>query len=368
MLTESNLRELLDFKPSNLVVSLYLDTEPSEGNADAYRLRLRNLLKEINLPQDVNEIERYFNGEYTWSGRGVAVFSSAADNFFRAYPLALPVNDLVHAGDSPLVKPLTDLLDSYGGYGVVLVDKQGARLFHFHLGELTEQEGVLGETVKHVKRGGDSSTFQGGRSGTAGKAQHMDETIDRNMRDSVGFTIHFFEEKHVRRILIGGTDENAAMFCNLLPKAWQSLVMGTFPMSMTASHVEVLARAMQISKEAEVQREVRLVDDLITAAAKGKGAVVGLAKTLDAINNDRVQTLVVDEGFRSGGSKCQNCGVLTILDGEVCPVCGGKLVSAGVDVVDLAVSTVMRHRGVVEVIHASPALEKAGHMGAVLRY
>jgi peptide chain release factor subunit 1 len=367
MLTESNLRELLDFKPSNLVVSLYLDTEPSEGNADAYRLRLRNLLKEINLPQDVNVIERYFNGEYTWSGRGVAVFSSAADDFFRAYPLALPVNNMVHAGESPLVKPLADLLDTYGGYGVVLVDKQGARLFHFHLGELTEQEGVLGETVKHVKQGGASS-YQGRQGSTAGKAQHMDETIDRNMRDSAVFAIHFFEEKHVRRILIGGTDENAAMFCNLLPKTWQSLVQGTFPMSMTASHTEVLARAMQISKEAEAQRKKSLVDDLITSAAKGKGAVVGLAKTLDAINNDRVQTLVVDEGFRSGGSKCQSCGVLTVLDGDVCPVCGGKLVSAGIDVVDLAVSAVMRRRGVVEVIHANPALEKAGRMGAVLRY
>ena len=367
MLTESNLRELLDFKPSNLVVSLYLDTEPAEGNADAYRLRLRNLLKEVNLPQDVNAIERFFNGEYNWSGRGVAVFSCAADNFFRAYPLAMPVSNLVHAGESPLVKPLTDLLDSYGGYGVVLVDKQGARLFHFHLGELTEQEGVLGETVKHVKQGGASS-FQGRRGGTGGRAQHMEETIDRNMRDSVDFTIHFFVEKHVRRILIGGTDDNVALFSSLLPKAWQSLVMGSFPMSMTASHIDVLARALQIGKESEVQREKRLVDDLITTAAKGKGAVVGLEKTLDAINNDRVQTLVVDEGFRSGGSKCQNCGLLTLRDGEVCQVCGGKLVSAGVDVVDLAVSVVMRHRGVVEVIHANPALEKAGHMGAILRY
>lgn len=366
MLTESNLRELLDFKPSNLVMSLYLNTEPAEGNADAYRLRLRNLLKEVNLPQDVNVIENYFNGEYNWSGRSVAVFSCAADNFFRAYPLAVPVSNLVHAGESPLVKPLTDLLDSFGGYGVVLVDKQGARLFHFHLGELTEQEGVLGETVKHVK-GGGASSFQERRGG-GGRTQHMEGTIDRNMRDSVEFTIHFFEEKHIRRILIGGTDDNVALFCSLLPKAWQSLVMGSFPMSMTASPIEVLARAMQIGKESEVQREKRLVDDLITTAAKGKGAVVGLEQTLDAINNDRVQTLVVDEGFRSGGSKCQNCGMLTIQDGVFCPVCGGKLVSAGVDVVDLAVSVVMRRRGVVEVIHTNPALEKAGRMGAVLRY
>ena len=37
-----------------------------------------------------------------------------------------------------------------------MVDKQGARLFYFHLGELREQEGVLGESVKRTKRGGGS--------------------------------------------------------------------------------------------------------------------------------------------------------------------------------------------------------------------
>ena len=44
------------------------------------------------------------------------------------------------------------MFDVYGGYGVILVDRQGARVFHFHLGELVEQEGVLGTLVKHTKR------------------------------------------------------------------------------------------------------------------------------------------------------------------------------------------------------------------------
>jgi peptide subunit release factor 1 (eRF1) len=367
MLNESDLRELLDFCTPNLVLSVYLNTDPADGNVDTYKLRLRNLLKEVNLPQDASAVEHYFTADYHWSGRGAVVFSSAAENFFKAYPLSVKFRSLVHVGERPLVKPLKDLLDSYGGYGVVLVDKQGARLFHFNMGMLTEQEGVLGETVKHVKRGGASSVH-GRQGGVAGRTDHMEETIERNMKDACEFAVRFFEENHVRRVLIGGTDDNVAILRGMLPKAWQSLVMGSFPMSMTATHTEVQARAMQIGTEAELRRTQRLVDDLITIAAKGKGAVVGLEKTLDAINNNKVQTLVVEEGFRSGGSECQGYGHLTIKDGEVCPVCGGQLVSAGVDVVDLAVSTVMRHRGDVEVIPSNLILEKAGHMGAVLRY
>ncbi len=367
MLNESDLRELLEFCSPSLVMSLYLNTDPAEGTVDAYKLRLRNLLKEVNLPQDVSAVERYFNVDYHWSGRGVVVFSCAAEKFFRAYPLAVKFRSLVHVGERPLVKPLKDLMDSYGGYGVVLVDKQGARLFHFNLGELTEQEGVLGELVKHVKRGGASSVH-GRQGGVAGRTDHMEETIERNMKETAEFAARFFEENHVRRVLIGGTEDNVARLRGLLPKTWQSLVMGTFPMSMTATHPEVLARTMQIGQEAELRRTQRLVDELITAAAKGSGAVVGLENTLEAVNNNKVQTLVVEEGYRSGGCECQGYGHLTVKDGEVCPVCGSQLISAGVDVVDLAVSSVMRHRGEVEVIPASAGLEKAGHVGAVLRY
>jgi peptide chain release factor subunit 1 len=367
MLTESDLRELLDFSTPNMVLSLYLNTDPAEDNVDAYALRLRNLLKVVNLPQDVDAVERYFTTDYHWSGRGAVVFSSVADNFFRAYPLPVKFRNLVHVGERPLVKPLKDLMESYGGYGVIVVDKQGARLFHFNLGELSEQEGVLGETVKHVKRGGASS-LPGRRGGIAGRTDHMEETIERNMRDAAEFAVHFFEENHIRRVLIGGTDDNVAMLRSMLPKAWQSLVMGAFPMSMTATHTEVQAKAMQISQEAELRRTQRLLDNLITTAAKGNGAVIGLELTLEAVNENKVQTLVVEEGYRSGGSACQGYGHLTIKDGEICAVCGTPLISAGIDVVDLAVNSVMRHRGDVEVIPSSATLDKAGHMGAVLRY
>jgi len=115
MLSEKDLRELIDYFPSTPVVSVYLNTEPAEGNADAYRLRLRTMLKNVDLPQDVDAIERYFEHEYDWSGRGVAIFSNASEKFFRVYPLAVPVQNLVHVGYKPSIRPLTDLLDSIDG-------------------------------------------------------------------------------------------------------------------------------------------------------------------------------------------------------------------------------------------------------------
>ena len=183
MLSENDLRELLDFTTTNPLLSIYLNTDPSEGNADTHKLRLRSMLKDINLTKDVAAIERYFDHEYNWSGRGAAIFSCSQSDFFRAYPLAVPVRNLIHISDRPSVKPLAALLDNYGGYGVVLVDKQGARLFFFHMGELREQEGVLGEAVKRTKHGGGAS--MPGRRGSGIASHTVDEVIDRLFRDVV---------------------------------------------------------------------------------------------------------------------------------------------------------------------------------------
>jgi hypothetical protein len=72
------------------------------------------------------------------------------------------------------------------------------------------------------------------------------ETIDRNLRDTADETTRFFQNKKVRRILIGGTDENVSRFRNHLPKGLQSLVVGTFAMSMTVSHADVLQKVLQL--------------------------------------------------------------------------------------------------------------------------
>jgi peptide subunit release factor 1 (eRF1) len=366
MLKESDLKELLEYQAQHPLLSVYLNTEPAEGGADAYRLRLRSMLKDIDLKDDVKAVERYFDHEFDWSGRSVAVFSCAPEKFFRAYTLAVPIRSRVRTGNYPHVKALADLLDAYGGYGVALVDKQGARLFYFHLGELREQEGTMGETVHHTKSGG-ASTFPGRKSGIARRTSNEEDVIEKNMKEAADFASHFFADNNVRRVLIGGTDDNVASFRNFLPKAWQSLIVGVFPMGMTASKDEVLAKAMHIGKEAEQRREARIVDMMITGAAKGKGSVIRLDDTLGALHDGRIQTLVILDGFSAPGYRCTGCGFITAQDIGTCPYCGHKFENIP-DAVEMAVHQVMKLGGEVEVLHESQMGETFGNIGAILRY
>jgi hypothetical protein len=365
MFTDSVLRELLNYSSPDLVLSVYMNTDMTEGTADALKLRLRTLLKDTHLPKDEAAIFQYFELEREWTGRSIAMFSCAAQKYFRAFPIAVPIRSRVFVGEQPYVKPLADLLDAYGGYGVALVDKQGARLFQFHLGELKEQEGILGEEVRHTKRGGASSIF-GRLGGIGGKSRHSEQTIKRNLKESAEFAAKFFEENHIRRVLIGGTDENVNQFKSHLPKTWQSLVVGTFPISMTTRPADVQKKAFEIGQQAEHRREMRLVESMITSAAKGAGGVVRLEDTLGAVHDGRVQTLIVQEGYRAEGFQCQGCGYVTTQGLETCPFCG-KSFKWVKDAVEMAVRKVMQDSGDVEIVYANPKLGEIG-IGGILRY
>ncbi|HSM23732.1 MAG TPA: hypothetical protein VK856_02600 [Anaerolineaceae bacterium] len=365
MFSEKDLRELVEYQAAQSMLTIYLNTDPTMGNADAYRLRLRSMLKTVDLDLDVQQVEKFFETEYDWSGRSIALFSDQHNNFFRAYPIALPVPDLVHVGMRPNVRPLAGLLDSYGGYGVVLIDKQGARLFHFHLGQLAEQEGILGDAVKQIKQGGSGVT--GMRGGIASQTRGVDEVVERNMREIINFSVRFFEQKHIRRILLSGTDDNISLFKSYLPKMWLSLIVGTFPAAMTTSPQEILAKALEIGDRAENGREKQLVEKLITQASKQANGIVGLEPTLSAVNEGRVQSLVVGHGYQVSGFRCPQCNMITSHSDIVCKQCESEAVQIS-DVIASAVSMTLKNGGEVDVIKSDQGLIDAGNIGAFLRY
>jgi len=362
MLSDKALQELLDYESSTPVLSIYLNTEM---NPDAYKLTLRSMLKGIEMSPDEEAALRYIEHEYTRQGRSIAIFSCAEQDFFRAYPLSVAVHSRVHVAEKPYVRPLANLLDAYGAYGVALVDKQGARFFYFHLGQLVEQEGILGEEVRQNK--GATSSVHGRRSYEDAGLNNQDiNTAKKNFKEAAEYAVKFFEKQKVRRILLGGTDENVAQFQQSLPKSWQSLIVGRFSIGMTANHQEVLDEALKVGAKSEEKREAGLVQQMITAAAKAAEGVVGLRDTLHATREGSVQTLLVDENFHAPGYRCQSCSYITPDKLDICPFCGGDFTELP-DATETAVRQVMLSGGTVEIVRDNAEMEEIG-IGALLRY
>jgi peptide chain release factor subunit 1 len=366
MIDKKALSYLLEFSSQNDVVSLYLNLDPREGNIDLHKLHLRKLMGEIKSEADKQVISDFFESKDEWQGRGLVVFSCAADDFFETYTLQVAVRDLVWTGKSPYVKPLIDLVDSFGNYGMVLLHKQSARLLIYHLGELAAGTEVAGEQIRHVKHGG-ASTFPGRQSEGAGRTHYADELEERNMRTFVESAVRFFEQNGIKRILIGGTDDNVSMFQNLLPKHWHNLIYGTFPFTKTDKEIDLLEKALEIGEQVERQREDELVESLITAAAKGREGVVSLNETLGAVHAGQVQILLVDRDFHAPAYQCENCGFLTAHKiHNKCPYCGHAIAQIP-DAIDMAVRQVMQSGGEVEIVVDNPAMQEIG-IGALLRY
>jgi peptide subunit release factor 1 (eRF1) len=124
---------------------------------------------------------------------------------------------------------------------------------------------------------------------------------------------------------------------------------------------------MSVGQEAERRREARLVDAVVTGAAKGKGGVVRLEDTLGALHEGRVQTLLFREGFGAPGYRCRSCGYMTARKLDACPYCSGGFEQI-TDAVELAVRKVMQSGGDVEVLHDDYQLGEFEHIGAVTRY
>jgi peptide subunit release factor 1 (eRF1) len=367
MLRENDIQELIEFESAHPVLSLYLNFDPSQTTTEKAKLRSRQMLKPYSeqIPDDVGAMLAYLEHEYDYSGQGLVLFSCHADDFFHAISLPIPVRNRARLLPKPYVKPLAALLDHFGHYGVAIVDKQGLRAFHFHLGELTEQEGTMGESVRHTKSGGGSQAG-GRRGGAAGQTRYTEELVERNLRDSADFAAQFFDLNNVRRILIGGSEPIIQRFIELLPKRFQSLVQGTFAIDMTAGYNQVLEKAMHVTEEVKEREEEELISNVLSSAAKERGAK-GLGATLQAVYAGNVQMLVIEDGYSAPGFQCTNCGFISAEKSEKCPFCGSPFARIE-DAVEMAVHKVLQDGGEVEIVTPSNDLTTAGSIAAASRY
>ncbi len=364
MIGNKDLRELATFTGFKApVTSVYLDTDLSKQLKDQAKLVLRDLLEKARdegaHDEDLQRITRYVDFEYDWQGRGLIVFSCQADGLWRPVPVPVPLKTQVYVGDKAYLKPLAKLLDQYAPYGVVLVDQEGGRMFLVDMGGVVRQEESLGEPIKHQKQGGWSATRW---------QRHVDRLAYNNLKAAAEATARFCAANGCQRLILGGTEENTARFHDLLPTPLRQAVVGTVPLGMAAGSPEVVERSREILADSEEQRERELVERVITYARSGGTAVLGLADTLFALQEGRVMTLLVEEGFKAPGIVCPSCDYLSVNETERCLFCGTMQAVPAGDVVERAVHKALLQDARVEVIAGSPALAQAGHIGALLRY
>ncbi len=373
MFDERALKELASVQTEGPILSVYLDVDPTQRTADEYKLTLREMLKQVNdkvgglaadFRQDIEAIKRYVEYDYDWSGRGLAIFSREEEDIWYAYPLAFPVRSGVTAARRPYISPLVELDGLYGRYLVAVVGRQGAIFYSFSMGELVDRLEVAGDDVRRTRRGRGSSVH-GMRGGSQQSGRHEAELVQRNLKDIAGDLATFCEQHHPRHLLIAGAEPTVAQFMDVLPGSLRDLVSGTFAIDVEANEAEVREHAHRLLASLENERQQKVIDAVITSAAKGMNGVVGLDQTLSVVNEGRVQILLVGRHYHQPGYQCTGCGYLTTQVLDACVFCGSEF-SEIPDAVEAVVTQVVEKGGEVEVVDD----EKIGEtrIGALLRY
>ncbi len=364
MIATRDLRQLAAFTAEKTpVLSLYLDSDISRQLKDQVKLILRELLERARAAgaaeEDIKRINRYVDLEYDWQGRGLILFSCLDDGLWEPFPLPVPVQSQVYVGDQAYLMPFSNLLDRYEPYVVALVGQEGGRILHIDMNGVVHEEDTRGEPIKHHKQGGWSAPrFQ----------RHEEKLADDNMKAAADVLSRTCAPGKCSRLILAGTEENIARFRALLPTALHQSIVGTMPLEMNAGDATVVDRSREILSDLDWQRQQDLVERVITYTLSGGVAVLGLADTLFALQEGRVMTMVVEEGFRAPGFGCADCDYLYIDEPEHCLFCGTANAQPVTDVVERAVHKAYLQGARVEIITESPALAKHGHIGALLRY
>lgn len=366
MIDQAALQELAGFqaaKKNARVLSLYLNVDPRTRTTESYRLALRHLLESVQgqaAPDDIARVESYVDKEYDRQSRGLAIFSDVSEGLWHALPLMVSLHDTVFVGLRPYLKPLGDVLDISARYGVALVDKEGAQLYVFHLGKLESTANVTGEDVKRHKQGGWAA---------ARYQRHEDATALRNLKEASELIGEFVRDGQVRRLILGGTDANVAQFSTLLSKNAQQAVVGTISADVTANPAEVGEKSLTLIQEIASDRKAKLVNQLITTAAKGGPAALGLSNTLVAVLAGRAYHLILDDEFAAQAVRCDSCGFVDTNEASsgACPLCGEPL-RVLPDAADSLVRWAIEQDIELSVVPNNPNLQASGSVGALLRY
>jgi len=363
------IRTLAGFKADHApVTSCYLDVDGRRfvRQRDLDR-ELEHLLRDArgkangddSVQRDLTRIEALVRGGIDRSRtRGLAIFSCTAHDLWEVIPLPVPVQNRVVINHVPAVSQLEAVLEDSEAMGVLLADRQRARVFVFELGELTERSERFDELPRDYDVRGEKD--QGDVAG------HVDALAAQHLRRAADAAFAVFKEKGFEHLAIAAPEEIAGTLEGLLHPYLRQRLCGRLPVTVTAGIEEIRVAAMDMELRVERRKEADEVDRLREAVATGRRGVAGLAGVLEALNDRRVERLLVSQGYCEEGWRCPTTGELAAI-GPTSHTTGAVLERID-DVVEEAVEAALSQACRVEICVGNADLDVLGRIGALLRY
>jgi peptide subunit release factor 1 (eRF1) len=357
-----------------LVLSLYLNLDPSEfatpparatatgSLVDETDKRVRELDglaqdEKMALRKGAERASEYLQGGLPAEGtQGLALFVAEPIELFETIKLPRPVSNRVAIRRSPLLGPLARLA-RHERWCVALVNRRDARVFRGSQDGLTEVDQIHDLVFgQHDKGGLSQARYQRG----------IEKEKDDHLKHTAEVLMKHFKRHPFERLIAGGPREVVADFESKLHGYLAERLAGRIDVDVENSNAgDVLEAARPRFEELEEERE----QEALARLGERTRAAAGLEETLRALNERRVETLVVDQRFSAEGSVCPACDWLGPAGEGSCPVDGTTLEQLD-DLTEEAVELTLQQAAEILAIrrHRDELAERAGGIAALLRF
>lgn len=329
-------RRLVAHRGDEPVVSLYLDLDPERfATAPARSSQIGSLLdtaakqvesdeelghdQRVGLREDLKRIRAFLSSpEAPFKGaRALAVFSAAGGELFETIKLSRPVAGQVVIERSPYVAPMLEAVQTRR-WLVALVNRRSARLLAGSPDRLSERarldDGVHG---RHEQGGWSQANYE----------RSIENDVEAHLKHIAEIVNRRWLQERFDRIAVGGPQETVPRFEELLGEELRAqLAPGKVEVdisSATDSQVREAVEKLVTEDGKRTEREaLNTLEDRLGAGGRASG---GPIQTVEALNERRVDTLLLEPGFDMLGKRCPTCGLLLVEADGGCPADGSRL-------------------------------------------
>jgi hypothetical protein len=312
------LKERLEGHPAP-VLSIYLSVNARypENQGQAYKVRLKDALEEMEVPGELARPVREAVEEEVHPGARTLIFFAAEDGLFERYGLQVDLPEAYRFGE-PYLAPLVLALDEHEPYGVALFD---AERFRFFVSAPMEQpaggsHGATSGFFKEVDLRPSSPYPRGGRDYEP-TSRRTEANVHKWYNELGQLTRQLAFQNGVRHIILAGPKERTADFRERLPQEIKDKVVVEQNIPSEAPEKEFFDRLEAIYERAENERKAGLI-----SRARDEG-VRGVKDTIEALQEGRVHHLIALWGLEGEVRWCPFDDLaITDVSANECPFCG----------------------------------------------
>ncbi len=318
-------RRLLERTGEHPVISLDFDLDPEEfATAPARASQARALIDEgrrivddaasldhqdrAALTSDLSRIDDYLTSdELPVSGAGaLAIFCSGRDDLFETVTLPRPTASSVFIDRIPHVEPLVVQGDDERWCAVLVTSRTG---------DMYRGEGSEGSERQRI-----ADYVRGHGKGAAAGENTQEEDLENHLRAVADAIYRDWQKEPFTTLVLSGPVEPVARLEELLHNDLRPMLAASHLDLDVASATESKVRDA-VAGVIEAKRRAR-AERALEELTETTRAVTGIADTLEALNERRVQTLLLSRDFSATGARCPSCGLLVAETSDTCPADG----------------------------------------------